>query len=120
MTESCESCRFFRIDIGVITGKGDCRRNAPVVLANCEGQTVYSRTVFGEWCGEWQEKKVPHNFSGKAISCLELPNRVLNALRFNRVFFISDLVQITEEGLAERKGFGKKNTARHKTSPSKN
>ena len=62
MTESCESCRFWKQDqMGIINGDGKCRKNSPQICTDEYGTSVtdFPTTDINEWCGEWQEKKVP-------------------------------------------------------------
>ena len=62
MTESCESCRFWKqSQMGVINGDGKCRIRAPQICTDEYGGSVtdFPLTEINEWCGEWQEKKVP-------------------------------------------------------------
>lgn len=58
--ESCENCRFMRVDDDE-TGEGVCRRFPPVHTPESEFGLEWSQpeTVPFAWCGEWQPEKKP-------------------------------------------------------------
>lgn len=52
MTESCETCKFWRLSVSYPKETGahvkECHRNAPI-----PAYPMYPRTVAADWCGEF-------------------------------------------------------------------
>ena len=111
MTESCESCRFWKQDqIGIINGGGKCRKNSPQICTDEYGTSVtdFPTTDINEWCGEWQENKVQPDFLSMPIGYLDLTTRTTSLLRVEDIFYIGDLIKKTESYLLDTDHLGKK------------
>lgn len=60
--ERCETCRFWEVFDSTEPSDGWCRRYPPTVVADHNegnGNADFPITKPGEWCGEWQAKRVP-------------------------------------------------------------
>lgn len=62
MTDSCETCWFWR-EPGCEEGTGECHRYAPrpvheVEITANEAYARFPMTYAGDWCGEFEKKAV--------------------------------------------------------------
>ena len=57
--DSCRNCKFYQGDVKDTEGKGQCRRNPPLLAGmHPEKGPMYSFVVVRAswWCGEYQDK----------------------------------------------------------------
>ena len=103
MNESCENCRFWKQDqMGIINGDGRCHKNPPVAMVNEFQEWIcncFPRIDLDEWCGEWQEKKIPPDFLSMPISCLGITENIFDVLKANGICIVEDLTRKNEDDL---------------------
>lgn len=94
-TGKCATCRFCKLHPH--RPHEECRRSAPVVLANCEGQTAWPLVNPTDWCGD--HEPAPQQYTGEPI---DLSKQVEEMIEYIETSFGRSLPESTKDSIRQR------------------